>query len=47
MEDKTKDQGIIGDRKSEPDDAAEINESGGVKGCACCGEECHIEWTDD
>jgi len=47
MEKSTKDQGIAEDRKDEADDAAEINEGGGVRNCECCGSECHIEWTDD
>ncbi len=48
MSTKTKDQGITEDRK-DADDAAETNDSGGVKNCeCCCGSECHIEeWTDD
>ena len=49
MEDKTKDLGIHRDPSDEAtaDEAADINESGGVHNCDCCGSECHIEWTDD
>jgi len=30
----------------EEQEGANINEQPET-GCACCGDECHIEWTDD
>jgi len=42
-EGKSTSRGNIGE---DTDDAANIDEQPET-GCACCGNECHIEWTDD